>query len=87
VLNPNSVVRSSEIFQTTSLLYVPKKANRFGSAKIRTAITSLKPIDNIAASKIMPLFGEFGLGTQYELLKSVKSYSIWASGRGKIGKC
>ncbi|WP_316063862.1 hypothetical protein [Veillonella sp.] len=47
----------------------------------------MKPIDNIAASKIMPLFGEFGLGTQYELLKSVKSYSIWASGRGKIGKC
>ena len=33
----------------------------------------------------MSLFGEIGLGTQYELPKSVKSYSIWASGRGKIG--
>ena len=86
MLNPNSVVRSSEIFQTTSLLYVPKKANRFGSAKIRTAITSLKPIDNIAASKIMPLFGEIGLGTQYELPKSVKSYRIWAFGRGENRK-
>lgn len=34
----------------------------------------LKPIDNVAASKIMPWFGEIGLGTQYELPKSVKSY-------------
>lgn len=36
----------------------------------------LKPIDNVAASKIMSLFGEIGLGTQYELPKSVKSYRI-----------
>ena len=36
----------------------------------------LKPIDNVAASKIMPLFGEIGLGIQYELPKSVKSYRI-----------
>lgn len=34
----------------------------------------LKPINNVAACKIMPWFGEIGLGTQYELLKSVKSY-------------
>ena len=34
----------------------------------------LKPIDNVAASKIMPWFGEIGLGIQYELPKSVKSY-------------
>lgn len=34
----------------------------------------LKPIDNVAASKIMPWFGEIGLGTQYELPKSIKSY-------------
>ena len=46
----------------------------------------LKPIDNVAASKIMPLFGEIGLGTQYELPKSVKSYRIWASGRGENRK-
>ena len=32
----------------------------------------LKPIDNVAACKIMPWFGEIGLGTQYELPKSVK---------------
>ena len=36
----------------------------------------LKPIDNVAASKIMSLFGGIGLGTQYELQKSVKSYRI-----------
>ena len=36
----------------------------------------LKPIDNVAESKIMPLFREIGLGTQYELPKSVKSYRI-----------
>jgi len=42
----------------------------------------LKPIDNVAASKIMPLFGEIGLGTQYELPKSFKSYRIWASSKG-----
>lgn len=46
----------------------------------------LKPIDNVAASKIMPLLGEFGLGTQYELPKSVKSYRIWASERGENRK-
>ena len=46
----------------------------------------LKPIDNVAASKIMPWFGEIGLGTQYELPKSVKSYRIWASGRGENRK-
>ena len=34
----------------------------------------LKPIDNVAASKIMPWFGEIGLGKQYESPKSVKSY-------------
>ena len=38
MLNPNSVVRSSENFRTTSLLYAPKKANTSGSAKIRTAL-------------------------------------------------
>ena len=46
----------------------------------------LKPIDNVAACKIMPWFGEIGLGIQYELLKSVKLYSIWASGRGENRK-
>ena len=46
----------------------------------------LKSIDNVAASKIMSLFGEIGLGTQYELPKSVKSYRIWASGRGENRK-
>ena len=46
----------------------------------------LKPIDNVAASKIIPLFGEIGLGTQYELPKSVKSYRIWVSGRGENRK-
>ena len=48
----------------------------------------LKPIDNVAASKIMPWFGEIGLGIQYELPKSVKSYI--ESGHleeVKIGKC
>jgi len=34
----------------------------------------------------MLLFGEIGLGTQYELPKSVKSYRIWASGRGENRK-
>ena len=34
----------------------------------------------------MPLFGEIGLGTQYELPKFVKSYRIWASGRGENKK-
>ena len=48
----------------------------------------LKPIDNVAASKIMPWFGEIGLEIQYELPKSVKSYI--ESGHleeVKIGKC
>ena len=48
----------------------------------------LKPIDNVAASRIMPWFGEIGLGTQYELPKSIKSYI--ESGHleeVKIGKC
>ena len=39
-----------------------------------TIYRMLKPIDNVAASKIMPWFGEIGLGTQYELPKSVQSY-------------
>ena len=34
----------------------------------------LKPIDSVAACKIMLWFGEIGLGTQYELPKSVKLY-------------
>lgn len=33
-----------------------------------------KLIDNVAACKIMPWFGEIGLGTPYELPKSIKSY-------------
>ena len=33
-----------------------------------------KLIDNVAACKIMPWFGEIGLGTPYELPKSVKLY-------------
>ena len=48
----------------------------------------LKPINNVVASKIMPWFGEIGLGTQYELPKSIKSYI--ESGHleeVKIGKC
>ena len=63
---------------------LPPGSNR----KPYTIYRVLKPIDNIAASKIMPLFGEIGLGTQYELPKSVKSYI--ASGHleeVKIGKC
>ena len=36
----------------------------------------LKPIDNVAASIIMPWFCEIGLGTQYKLPKSIKSYRI-----------
>ena len=61
---------------------LPPGSNR----KPYTLYRVLKPIDNVAASKIMPLFGEIGLGTQYELPKSVKSYRIWASGRGKNRK-
>ncbi|MFS9024854.1 RHS repeat-associated core domain-containing protein [Streptococcus australis] len=54
----------------------------------RKPYTIYRPIDNVAASKIMSLFGEIGLGTQYELPKSVKSYI--ESGHleeVKIGKC
>ena len=48
----------------------------------------LKPIDNIVACKIMPWFGEIGLGTPYELLKSVKSYiEAGHLEEVKIGKC
>ena len=48
----------------------------------------LKPIDNVDASKIMPWFGEIGLGTQYELPKSVKSYiEAGYLEEVKIGKC
>lgn len=46
------------------------------NGKPYTIYRVLKPIDNVAASKIMSLFGEIGLGTQYELPKSVKSYRI-----------
>jgi len=56
------------------------------NGKPYTIYRVLKPIDNVVASKIMPLFGEIGLGTQYELPKSVKSYRIWASGRGENRK-
>ena len=51
---------------------LPPGSNR----KPYTIYRVLKPIDNVAASKIMPLFGEIGLGIQYELPKSVKSYRI-----------
>ena len=51
---------------------LPPGSNR----KPYTIYRVLKPIDNVAASKIMPWFGEIGLGTQYELPKSVKSYRI-----------
>lgn len=48
----------------------------------------LKPIDNVAACKIMPWFGEIGLGTPYELPKSVKSYiEAGHLEEVKIGKC
>ena len=56
------------------------------NGKPYTIYRVLKLIDNVAASKIMPLFGEIGLGTQYKLPKSVKSYRIWASGRGENRK-
>ena len=56
------------------------------NGKPYTIYSVLKPINNVAASKIMWLFGEIGLGTQYELPKSVKSYSIWAFGRGENRK-
>ena len=50
--------------------YWPPGSNQ----KPYTVYRVLKPIDNVAASKIMPWFGEIGLGTQYELPKSVQSY-------------
>ena len=43
---------------------LPPGSNR----KLYTIYRVLKPIDNVAASKMI------GLGTQYELPKSVKSY-------------
>ena len=46
------------------------------NGKPYTIYRVLKSIANVAASKIMSLFGEIGLGTQYELPKSVKSYRI-----------
>ena len=49
---------------------LPPGSNR----KPYTIYRVLKPIDNIAASKIMPLFGAIGLGAQCKLPKSVKSY-------------
>ena len=53
-----------------------------------TTYRVLKPINNVAASKIMPLFGEIGLETQYELPKSVKSYiDSRHLEEVKIGKC
>ena len=55
---------------------LPPGSNR----KLYTIYRVLKPIDNVAASKMI------GLGTQYELPKSVKSYRIWASGRGENRK-
>ena len=48
----------------------------------------LKPIDSVAACKIMPCLGDIGLGTPYELLKSVKSYiEAGHLEEVKIGKC
>lgn len=56
--------------------------------KSYTIYRVLKPIDNVAASKIMPWFGEIGLGTQYELPRSVKSYIDFGNlEEVKIGKC
>ena len=55
---------------------LPPGSNR----KLYTIYRVLKPIDNVAASKMI------GLGTQYELPKSVKSYRIWAFGRGENRK-
>lgn len=47
-----------------------------------------KLIDNVAACKIMPWFGEIGLGTRYELPKSIKSYiESRHLEEVKIGKC
>ena len=63
---------------------LPPGSNR----KPYTIYRVLKSIDNVAASKIMPLLGEFGLGTPYELPKSVKSYiEAGHLEEVKIGKC
>jgi len=53
---------------------LPPGSNR----KPYTIYRVLKPLDNVAASKIMPLFGETGLGTQYEN----KKWHIFYSERG-----
>lgn len=34
----------------------------------------IKPISKVHESKIAPWFGEMGMGTQYQLEKSVQSY-------------
>ena len=47
----------------------------------------LKPIDNVAASKIMPLFGEIGLGTQYDLPNLLNHIESEHLEEVKIGKC
>lgn len=39
-----------------------------------TVYEALKPISNVQESKIAPWFGEMGMGTQYQLDKSVQSY-------------
>ena len=63
---------------------LPPGSNR----KPYTIYRVLKSIDNVAASKIMSLFGEIGLGTQYELPRSVKSYIDFGHlEEVKIGKC
>ena len=56
--------------------------------KLYTIYRVLKPIDSVAACKIMPCLGDIGLGTPYELLKSVKSYiEAGHLEEVKIGKC
>ena len=67
----------------------PMRALPTGSnQKPYTMYKVLKPIDNVAASKIMPWFGEIGLGKQYESPKSVKSYiEAGHLEEVKIGKC
>lgn len=53
-----------------------------------TVYEVLKPIENVASSKIAPWFGELGLGTQYELPNSVQSYLDSEHLREiKVGKC
>lgn len=39
-----------------------------------TVYKVMKPIPNVAESKIAPWFGEMGMGTQYKLEHSVQSY-------------